>query len=39
MWVYGDRRRRLKPRAALRALTATLREVETGGPGRPATTA
>jgi hypothetical protein len=36
MWVYGDRSRRLKPRAALRALTATLREVESGvaGPAR-----
>jgi len=33
MWVYGDRSRRLKPRAALRALTATLRDVETGAAG------
>lgn len=36
MWVYGDRSRTMKPRQALRALTATLREVEGGpaGPGR-----
>jgi hypothetical protein len=33
MWVYGDRSRRLKPRAALRTLTATLRDVETGAAG------
>lgn len=33
MWVYGDRSRRLKPRTALRALTAVLREVESGVPG------
>ncbi|THD80660.1 MAG: hypothetical protein E7812_07995 [Phenylobacterium sp.] len=30
MWVYGDRSRTVKPRQALRALTATLREVESG---------
>ena len=36
MWVYGDRSRRVKPRQALRALTATLRDVEsaTSGPER-----
>ena len=33
MWVYGDRSRRVSPRAALRALTATLREVESGFAG------
>jgi hypothetical protein len=33
MWVYGDRSRRLRPRAALRALTAILREVESSAAG------
>jgi hypothetical protein len=33
MWVYGDRSRRLTPHAALRALTATLREAESSAPG------
>src|SRR4051812_10708555 len=33
MWVYGDRARRVKPRQALRALTATLRDVETAPSG------
>lgn len=33
MWVYGDRSRGVSPRAALRALTATLREVESGFAG------
>jgi hypothetical protein len=33
MWVYGDRSRRAKPRQALRALTATLRDVESAPSG------
>jgi hypothetical protein len=33
MWVYGDRSRKVRPRQALRALTATLREVESAGSG------
>jgi hypothetical protein len=33
MWVYGDRSRRLRPHAALRTLTATLREAESSAPG------
>jgi len=33
MWVYGDRSRKVRPRQALRALTATLRQVETAGSG------
>jgi hypothetical protein len=33
MWVYGDRSRRARPRQALRALTATLREVESAASG------
>ncbi|MFC3070404.1 hypothetical protein [Phenylobacterium soli] len=33
MWVYGDRTRRTTPRAALRELTASLRDVESAGPG------
>lgn len=33
MWVYGDRSRRVRPRQGLRALTATLRDVETAGSG------
>ncbi|MDB5416798.1 MAG: hypothetical protein JWP50_217, partial [Phenylobacterium sp.] len=33
MWVYGDRSRKVRPRQALRALTATLREVETTAAG------
>jgi hypothetical protein len=36
MWVYGDRTRTVKPRQALRALTAALREAESAmsGPER-----
>ncbi|HEV2532130.1 hypothetical protein [Phenylobacterium sp.] len=33
MWVFGDRSRRVRPRQALRALTATLREVESASSG------
>lgn len=33
MWVIGDRARRVKPRQALRALTATLRDVESAPSG------
>jgi hypothetical protein len=33
MLVYGERTRRLAPRAVLRGLTATLREVEAEAPG------
>ena len=33
MWVFGDRSRRVRPRQALRAITATLRDVESAGPG------
>jgi hypothetical protein len=33
MWVHGDRSRKMRPRQALRALTATLREVESGSAG------
>jgi hypothetical protein len=34
MWVYGDRHRRVVPRQALRALTATLRSAEAETDGR-----
>jgi hypothetical protein len=33
MWVHGERRHPVKPRQALRALTATLRSVEGGASG------
>lgn len=33
MWVLGDRSRKVRPRQALRALTATLREVEAAAAG------